>query len=103
MVLDLDLFRTDKGGDPEAIKANQRKRFKDEGVVDKVIDLDTKWRKLRFDGDNWNKVKKLCSKTIGGKMKNKEPVGEDTEIETEISENLGSLTQDILQALTITQ
>ncbi len=47
MVLDLDLFRTEKGGDPEAIKANQRKRFKDEGVVDKVIDLDTKWRKCK--------------------------------------------------------
>lgn len=44
MVLDLDLFRTDKGGDAEAIKANQRKRFKDETMVDKVVEADAKWR-----------------------------------------------------------
>ncbi len=48
MVLDLDLFRTDKGGDPEAIKENQRKRFKDVSIVDKVVELDTKWRKCKL-------------------------------------------------------
>lgn len=33
----------------------------------------------RFDLDNWNKIKNLCSKVIGGKMKKKEPVGDDTQ------------------------
>eukprot|EP00794_Sanderia_malayensis_P007508 gene7508-8341_t len=103
MVLDLDLFRVDKGGDPEAIKANQRKRFKDVAIVDKVVELDAKWRKLRFDGDNWNKLKNLCSKTIGNKMKKKEPVGDDSEISKEVTDNLGSLTAEILQDLTVTK
>ena len=45
MVLDIELFRAEKGGDPEKIRENQRKRFKDESVVDQVIEADEKWRK----------------------------------------------------------
>ena len=45
MVLDLVLFRADQGGDPDKIRELQRKRFKDVAHVDKVIELDTKWRK----------------------------------------------------------
>ena len=45
MVLDLDLFRPDKGGNPDAIKENQKKRFKDLGMIDKITELDGKWRK----------------------------------------------------------
>ena len=45
MVLDLDLFRPDKGGNPDAIKENQKKRFKDVGMVDKITALDGQWRK----------------------------------------------------------
>ncbi|XP_014882110.1 serine--tRNA ligase, cytoplasmic-like [Poecilia latipinna] len=45
MVLDLDLFRTDKGGDPEIIRETQRKRFKDVALVDKLVAADTEWRK----------------------------------------------------------
>eukprot|EP00112_Aurelia_sp_Birch-Aquarium-sp1_P006053 Seg1677.2 transcript_id=Seg1677.2/GoldUCD/mRNA.D3Y31 product="Serine-tRNA ligase cytoplasmic" protein_id=Seg1677.2/GoldUCD/D3Y31 len=103
MVLDLDLFRPDKGGNLDAIKENQKKRFKDVGMIDKVTDLDAKWRKLRFDADNWNKLKNLCSKAIGSKMKNKEAVGDGNEIKSEIADNLASLTQDILQGLTVNQ
>lgn len=48
MVLDLDLFRTDKGGDPELVRETQRKRFKDVTLVDKLISADTEWRKCTF-------------------------------------------------------
>ena len=47
MVLDLDLFRADKGGDPEKLRENQRKRFDDPGLVDAVIEKDTQWRKCK--------------------------------------------------------
>jgi len=103
MVLDLDLFRPDKGGNPDAIKENQKKRFKDLGMIDKITELDGKWRKLRFDADNWNKLKNLCSKTIGSKMKNKEPVGDGNEISNEIANDLASLSQETLQGLTVNQ
>ena len=45
MVLDIELFRADKGGDPAKIKENQAKRFNDVTLVDQVVEHDTKWRK----------------------------------------------------------
>ncbi|XP_037540323.1 serine--tRNA ligase, cytoplasmic isoform X1 [Nematolebias whitei] len=102
MVLDLDLFRTDKGGDPEIIRETQRKRFKDATLVDKLVAADTEWRKCRFTADNLNKLKNLCSKSIGEKMKRKEPVG-DNESVPEEAQNLEALTAETLSALTVTQ
>jgi len=48
MVLDIELFRADKGGDPEKIRESQRKRFKDVTLVDRVVEADTRWRKCEF-------------------------------------------------------
>lgn len=50
MVLDIDLFRDEKNGPGSAdrIKENQRKRFKDESLVDDVTKADAEWRKGRF-------------------------------------------------------
>ena len=48
MVLDIELFREDKGGDPKKIKENQAKRFKDVTLVDHVVEKDTRWRKCKF-------------------------------------------------------
>ena len=45
MVLDVEQFRADKGGDPKKIKENQAKRFKDVTLVDKVVEADCTWRK----------------------------------------------------------
>ena len=36
MVLDLDMFRVNKGGDPQLIRTNQEKRFCSPELVDKV-------------------------------------------------------------------
>uniref|UniRef100_A0A1A9W6M0 serine--tRNA ligase n=1 Tax=Glossina brevipalpis TaxID=37001 RepID=A0A1A9W6M0_9MUSC len=77
MVLDLDLFRNDKGGDPDAVRRNQERRFKDVALVETVISQDTEWRRRRHQADNLNKVKNLCSKVIGEKMKKKEPLGDE--------------------------
>ena len=51
MVLDIELFRADKGGDPDKIRENQRKRFKDVSYVDKVVEADTKWRKRKLPAE----------------------------------------------------
>lgn len=104
MVLDLDLFRADKDGNPDKIRENQRKRFKDVALVDTVVEQDTLWRRLRHDADNYNKLKNVCSKEIGLKMKNKEPVGaEDEPVPAEIAEKLVDLTADDLKPLTVNQ
>jgi seryl-tRNA synthetase len=36
------------GGDPEKVKASERARFRDETIVDQIIEIDNKWRKSRF-------------------------------------------------------
>lgn len=47
MVLDLDLFRVDKGGDPALIRETQEKRFKDPGLVDQLVKADSEWRRCK--------------------------------------------------------
>lgn len=47
MVLDIDLFRADKGGDPEKMRENQRKRFKDVKLVDLIVEKDSQWRQRK--------------------------------------------------------
>ncbi|GIX83310.1 hypothetical protein CEXT_657741 [Caerostris extrusa] len=103
MVLDIEAFRADKGGDPSKVRENQIKRFKDPALVDKVVEADNKWRKLRHDLDNWNKLKNVCSKEIGKKMKNKEPIGDDDSIPDGVASDLSILNSDSLQKLTAKQ
>lgn len=103
MVLDIENFRADKGGNPDKVRENQIKRFKDPALVDKVVEADNKWRKLRFELDNWNKLKNLCSKEIGKKMKNKEAVGDIDDVPNGIVSDLSTLNSDILQTLTVKQ
>jgi hypothetical protein len=43
-MLDINLFREDKGGDPELVRESQRRRFADVGLVDKVLEYDAEWR-----------------------------------------------------------
>jgi seryl-tRNA synthetase len=90
MVLDINLFRVEKGGDPELIRESQRKRFADISLVDRVIEADETWRRgftnfllgyfpvyfainnifsENFTVEKMNKLKNLCSKAYGEKMK----------------------------------
>ncbi|XP_049302782.1 serine--tRNA ligase, cytoplasmic-like [Bactrocera dorsalis] len=104
MVLDLDLFRSDKGGNPDAIRENQKKRFKDLALVETVIEQDTEWRQRRHRADNLNKAKNLCSKEIGEKMKKKEPQGDAAEeVPQNVKDTLTEVTSDILRQLTVNQ
>lgn len=104
MVLDLDLFRSDKGHDTEKVLANQKLRFKDVGLVETVIGQDLEWRTCRHKADNWNKLKNVCSKEIGEKMKKKEAPGDDTEaVPADILSAMDSITGDTLKPLTINQ
>jgi len=101
MVLDIDRFRPEKGGNPEAVKENQRKRFSDVTMVDKIVAADENWRKERFAADNWNKLKNLASKVIGEKMKKKEPQGDDDSLPDEIKSKLAQVAKEDLEQLTV--
>lgn len=43
MVLEIEMFRTPEG--IAIVKESQRRRYKDLGLVDKVVEYDTAWRK----------------------------------------------------------
>lgn len=103
MVLDLELFRKDKGFDPDKVRENQKKRFKDVNLVDTVIEKDKIWRQLRHRADNLNKLKNVCSKEIGEKMKKKEAVDGDDSVSKDILENLENLLPNNLKSLTVAQ
>lgn len=66
MVLDIELFRADKGGDPDKIRDNQRKRFKDASYVDKVVEADTKWRKRELPASLAQLIIIIRSEISGG-------------------------------------
>lgn len=103
MVLDIQLFRSEQGGNPAKIRENQAKRFKDVTLVDKVVEHDSNWRKLRFRADQLNRQKNVFSKSIGEKMKKKEPVGGDEPVPEDVLAALVDLTKDQLMALTVNQ
>jgi seryl-tRNA synthetase len=46
-MIDINLLRVDKGGNPELVKSSQRKRGGEKAVelVDHVIALDDEWKK----------------------------------------------------------
>ena len=43
-MLDINLFREEKGHNPEIIRESQRRRFANVELVDEVIKLDKEWR-----------------------------------------------------------
>ncbi|XP_065314450.1 serine--tRNA ligase, cytoplasmic-like isoform X2 [Gordionus sp. m RMFG-2023] len=98
----------DKGGDPDLIKENQRRRFKDPKLIDIILENDENWRKLRFNLDNLNKIKNLCSKEVGERMKIKtihaDQNGEgDRNLPKSIIEGLENLSIQELKPLSIQQ
>ena len=61
-MLDLLLIRADKGGNPQSVIDNQKKRFKSTEIVQESIDLVQKWKDIRQRADtakmNYNNVQK---------------------------------------------
>lgn len=103
MVLSVDLFRPDRGGDPAKMRENQTKRYKDPKLVDKIVEKDEEWRKLRFHADTLNKLKNVCSKSIGEKMKSKEAQGDDETLPEGLTQNMNEINAEKLKDLKIVQ
>lgn len=75
-MLDINLFRVDKGGNPELIRESQRKRGASVELVDEIIALDREWVKLRFDVDELNKEARQLQTGIAERMKAKQDAAE---------------------------
>ena len=67
-MIDIKLIRTN----PELVKENIKKKFQNEKIelVDKVIELDKKFRETKLECDNLRNMRNVKSKEIGGLMKN---------------------------------
>ncbi|KAJ6244466.1 seryl-tRNA synthetase [Anaeramoeba flamelloides] len=76
-MLNINLFRKEKGGYPDLVRESCKKRFKDVSIVDEVIETDEKWRKAKYDAEHLVADKKKISKTIGMKKKKKESCVEE--------------------------
>ena len=65
-MIDIELIRTN----PELVKENIKKKFQDEKLelVDKVVELDKKYRETKVECDSLRNVRKVKSKEIGGYM-----------------------------------
>ena len=79
-MIDINLFRVERGGNPELIRESQRKRNASVEVVDEIILVDKEWIKcnvvdvsylnlVRFDADEVNRKIKLIQKEIVDFMK----------------------------------
>jgi len=87
-MLDINLFREEKGGNPELIRESQRRRYKDVGLVDKVIELDKAWRVKSFDRDQLKKDFNALNKQIATKRKAKEDATELQEQSKELKKSI---------------
>jgi hypothetical protein len=74
-MLDIDMLRPDKGGDPEKFREIQRRRFKDVTLIDRILEADAAWRHQVNTVDGLNGEYNKASKEIGEKMKAKDVAG----------------------------
>ncbi|KAK7684862.1 Cytosolic seryl-tRNA synthetase [Cerrena zonata] len=75
-MLDINAFLVEKGGEPDKIKASQKKRGDSVELVDEIIADYKNWTKIRFDLDALNKKTNALQKEIGKKFKAKESADE---------------------------
>lgn len=99
MVLDIELFRQN----PQLIYDSQAKRKKGLDCVDQVIALDSQWRTLRYQVDQWNRAGNLCGRIIKQKYQAKENEGDSDELPPTLKIDFQTLNEDQLSPLTIRQ
>ncbi len=82
-MIDIKLIRTN----PDLVKENIKKKFQDEKLelVDKVIELDKKFRETKLECDNLRNMRNVKSKEIGGFMK-KGQKDEAEKVKAEVAE-----------------
>jgi seryl-tRNA synthetase len=108
MVLDISEFRTEEGGSPDKVRANQVKRSKPTELVDIVVAADKEWRKSNFQKSECRKIGNIISKTVGERMKKKMPMGDTSElpegflpkeVNAEYAEKIATMTKEQLEPL----
>lgn len=69
MPLDINLFRSEKGGKPDLVRESEKKRGRDAKLVDEIIEKDEAWRKKIFEMEQLQKQINDVSKEVGQRKK----------------------------------
>jgi len=72
MVLDVGIFRADKGGKPDRVRGSQKKRYSSVDVVDEVIELDNQARTSRYKCEQLKAELGKVQKDIGLRAREKQ-------------------------------
>jgi seryl-tRNA synthetase len=86
-MIDIKLFRDN----PEIIRESEKKRFKDPSQVDKVVELDKKWRKLLQDVNDLRKERNKISREIGQKKRKGEDISADSKKVSKIKSKISKI------------
>uniref|UniRef100_A0A0E0JK48 serine--tRNA ligase n=1 Tax=Oryza punctata TaxID=4537 RepID=A0A0E0JK48_ORYPU len=97
-MLDINLFRTEKGGDPELIRKSQRNRSASVELVDEVIALDDQWRQRQFELDKIRQELNKTSKEIGKLKAKKEDASALIQSTEEIKKRLAAKETEVQEA-----
>eukprot|EP00897_Mesotaenium_endlicherianum_P008380 jgi/Mesen1/7570/ME000392S06831 len=76
-MLDINLFREEKGGNPEIIRESQRRRYGSVELVDEVIALDKEWRQSQYQLEQLRKDYGKANKAVAAKKKDKQDATEE--------------------------
>jgi len=76
MVLDIQLFRKDQGGDPQLVIESQKRRYADQNAVQAVIDVDNLWKAKKHREEEVRRDVGVIQKEITAKYKAKEDASE---------------------------
>ena len=72
-MLDINLLRAEKGGNPDLVRESHKRRYaKETALVDEVIAVDVEWRQAQFQVDNLRGDFGALNKNIAQKKKAKE-------------------------------
>ncbi|KAJ2309436.1 Cytosolic seryl-tRNA synthetase, partial [Coemansia sp. Cherry 401B] len=93
-MLDINLFQTEKGGNPELIRESQRRRGANPEAVDEIIELYKKWTGVDYSLGKLNQKINAIQKQIGQKAKAKEDASELVAEKKALDEQKKALIED---------
>ncbi|UJR36038.1 hypothetical protein I4U23_028775 [Adineta vaga] len=99
MVLDIEIIRQN----PQLVRDSQLKRYKGIDRVDRIIELDSEWRTVLYQVEQWKKFKNLCGKIFGEKKQAKEDEGDCEDLPKNVLIKIETLNAELIRTLTITQ
>ncbi|MBA0793225.1 hypothetical protein Gohar_017643 [Gossypium harknessii] len=89
-MLDINLFREEKGHNPEIIRESLRRRYANVQDVDAIIDLDKVYRQLLYELENlrkeFNKINKQVAQLKIAKQDATETIAKTEEVKQKIAE-----------------